>query len=344
MDSVGIIVNPASGKDLRRLVASGSTATHAEKTNTVVRILRALDALGVERARIGPDLSRLGQRAIDKVAGELQVLDAACLELPYVAGNRSDTERAATQMCEENFACILVLGGDGTSRAVGGHCGDVPLIPISTGTNNAFPRMVEGTLAGMAAACVTRALNGEEALERAPMLRLLADGEEVSHALVDIAVVDTPDSGALAVWEGEYLSELFLAQARPDSIGLSAIGGCLEPLEPGAMEGLHLQLGTADDPACVHITAPMAPGLVVRIAVASHARFSKRVPVSATGGVFALDGEREIALDAERNWEVEFDLRGPRVVDVQSAIRLGITRGLFLDGFQSPISADFDAK
>lgn len=206
MNTVGIIVNPASGKDLRRLVASGSTATHAEKTNTVVRILRALDALGIERARIAPDLSHLGQRAIDKVAPDLEGLDVACLELPWLQGNRSDTERSAALMREENFACILVLGGDGTSRAVASHCGDVPLIPISTGTNNAFPRMLEGTLAGMAAACVTRSLSGDEALERAPLLRLLADGEEVSHALVDIAVVDTLDSGALAVWEGESLA------------------------------------------------------------------------------------------------------------------------------------------
>jgi hypothetical protein len=336
MKSVGIIVNPASGKDLRRLVAYGSTSTHTEKVNAVIRILRALDALGVERARIAPDPSNLGQRAIETVEPDLQGLDVACLELPWLLGTRSDTDRAAALMREQDFACILVLGGDGTSRAVASHCGDVPLIPISTGTNNAFPRMLEGTLAGMAAACVTRALNGDEALQRAPMLRLLADGEEVSYALVDIAVIDTLDSGAVAVWERDSISELFLAQARPDSIGLSAIGGCLEPLEPGAMEGLHLQLGTVDDPACVHVTAPMAPGLVTRVAVASHARFDKRVPVRATRGVFAFDGERELAIDTQRNWEVVFDPQGPRVVDVQRALSLGIERGLFRDDFQLP--------
>ena len=237
MKSVGIIVNPAAGKDLRRLVAFGSTATHSEKVNAVVRILRALDALGVERVRIAPDPTNLGQRAIEATGDELVSIDAACLELPWLLGSRSDTERAATLMREQDFGCILVLGGDGTSRAVASHCGDVPLIPISTGTNNAFPRMLEGTLAGMAAACVVRALHGEEALVQAPMLRLLADGEEVSHALVDIALIDTLDSGALAVWEGHSIRELFLAQARPDSIGLSAIGGCLAPLEPGCGEG-----------------------------------------------------------------------------------------------------------
>ncbi|MCB1700472.1 MAG: NAD(+)/NADH kinase [Halioglobus sp.] len=331
MKSVGIIVNPAAGKDLRRLVAFGSTATHSEKINAVVRILRALAALGVSRVRIAPDPTNLGQRAIEASGEGLESMDAACLELPWLLGSRSDTERAAALMCEQDFGCILVLGGDGTSRAVASHCGDVPLIPISTGTNNAFPRMLEGTLAGMAAACVVRALDGEEALQRAPILRLLADGEEVSHALVDIAVIDTLDSGALAVWEGHSIRELFLAQARPDSIGLSAIGGCLTPLEPGCGEGLHLQLGEVDDPGCTHVTAPMAPGLVVRVAVSECLRFTRRAAVCAREGVFAFDGEREMAIDNKRRWEVAYDPMGPRVVNVEQALALGIERGLFRD-------------
>ncbi len=336
MKSVGIIVNPAAGKDLRRLVAYGSNSTHSEKINAVVRMLRAMDALGVQRIRIAPDPSKLGERAIEIAAEGIQTADVGILEMPWLLGSRSDTERAATLMREQDFGCILVLGGDGTSRAVASHCGEVPLIPISTGTNNAFPRMLEGTLAGMAAACIVRAARGEEALARAPILRLTADGEEISHALVDIAVIDTLDAGALAVWEGHSVSELFLAQARPDSIGLSAIGGCLEPLPPGCGEGLHLQLGAVDDPACLHVTAPMAPGLVVRVAIASRAHFSGSTPVRTTTGIFAFDGERELALDSERRWEVLFDPQGPRVVDVQRALALGIERDLFRDDFKPP--------
>ena len=334
MKSVGIIVNPAAGKDLRRLVAHGSNSTHSEKINAVVRMIRAMDALGVERVRIAPDPGKLGERALENVAGELRCIDAGILEMPWLLGSRSDTERAATLMREQDFGCIVVLGGDGTSRAVASHCGEVPLMPISTGTNNAFPRMLEGTLAGMAVACIIRALRGEEALQRAPILRLLRDGEEISHALVDIAVIDTLDQGALAVWEGQSVKELFLAQARPDSIGLSAIGGCLQPLQPGCGEGLHLQLGALDDPGCLHVTAPMAPGLVVRVAVASHLRFADGCPVRTGSGVFAFDGERELAVDSEHDWEVLFDPRGPRVVDVQEALDLGIKRGLFRDDFQ----------
>ena len=337
MRSVGIIVNPAAGKDLRRLVAYGSNSTHSEKINAVVRMLRALDALGVTRLRIAPDPGKLGERAIETAAEGLQTLDAGILEMPWLLGSRGDTERAAALMREQDFGCIVVLGGDGTSRAVAAHCGEIPLIPVSTGTNNAFPRMLEGTLAGMAAACIVRAARPGEAQHRAPMLRLLADGEEVSHALVDIAVIDTLDQGALAVWEGHSVRELFLAQARPDSIGLSAIGGCLAPLETGCGEGLHLALGSREQPGCIQVTAPMAPGLVVRVAVAAHARFRERTPVHTTRGVFAFDGERELAIDGKRHWEVLFDPRGPWVVDVQQALDLGRARGLFRNDLQAPV-------
>jgi hypothetical protein len=336
MKSVGIIVNPAAGKDLRRLVAHGANSTHSEKVNAVVRMLRAMDALGVARVRIAPDSGKLGERAIETVVEALQCSDTGILEMPWLLGSRSDSERAAALMCAQDFGCIIVLGGDGTSRAVASHCGEVPLIPVSTGTNNAFPRMLEGTLAGMAAASLIRATAGEEALQRAPILRLLADGEEVSHALVDIAVIDTLDAGALAVWEGHSVSELFLAQARQDSIGLSAIGGCLEPLQPGCGEGLHLQLGTLDQPDALHVMAPIAPGLVVRVAIREHCRFVGAISVRTTSGVFAFDGERELAVDTQRQWQVLFDPQGPRVVDVQRALSLGIERGLFRDHFQPP--------
>ena len=49
MKPVGIIANPASGKDIRRMIASGTTVTNQEKQNIIIRILRAMDALGAGR-------------------------------------------------------------------------------------------------------------------------------------------------------------------------------------------------------------------------------------------------------------------------------------------------------
>jgi predicted polyphosphate/ATP-dependent NAD kinase len=52
---VGIIANPASGKDIRRLVAHGSAFDNNEKINIVRRVLLGLDAAGVERVVHLPD-------------------------------------------------------------------------------------------------------------------------------------------------------------------------------------------------------------------------------------------------------------------------------------------------
>jgi len=46
MKPVGIIANPASGKDIRRLIASGTVVTNQEKINIIVRMLKAMDAVG----------------------------------------------------------------------------------------------------------------------------------------------------------------------------------------------------------------------------------------------------------------------------------------------------------
>jgi hypothetical protein len=47
--TVGVIANPMSGRDTRRLVASASVFPNAEKASTVVRLTAAAGALGVGR-------------------------------------------------------------------------------------------------------------------------------------------------------------------------------------------------------------------------------------------------------------------------------------------------------
>ncbi len=44
----------------------------------------------------------------------------------------------------------MLLGGDGTMRAAVPGLGRTPMLALSTGTNNAFPIMLEATVAGVA--------------------------------------------------------------------------------------------------------------------------------------------------------------------------------------------------
>ena len=57
---VGIIANPASGKDIRRLVAHGSTFDNNEKTNIVRRVL-----LG-DLAELRASAAHVGRHAHDR--------------------------------------------------------------------------------------------------------------------------------------------------------------------------------------------------------------------------------------------------------------------------------------
>ncbi len=64
MSKVGIIANPASGKDIRRLVAYASLMDNNEKTNLVRRIILGIDSTGVDEILIMPDYCELGLRAL----------------------------------------------------------------------------------------------------------------------------------------------------------------------------------------------------------------------------------------------------------------------------------------
>ncbi|MDY7040901.1 MAG: NAD(+)/NADH kinase, partial [Chloroflexota bacterium] len=150
MSIVGIIANPASGKDIRRLVAHGSVFNNREKVNIVRRVLLGLEAAGVDEVLFMPDYFGIGLRAVEGLKLSMRT---SLLEM-HSRGTQEDSTEAAARLHEMQVGCIVTLGGDGTNRVVAKGCGDIPLMPISTGTNNVFPEMVEGTIAGMAAGVV----------------------------------------------------------------------------------------------------------------------------------------------------------------------------------------------
>src|SRR5204863_8033022 len=150
MSRVGIIANPAAGKDIRRLVAHGSTFDNNEKINIVRRVLLGLQAASVDEVAYYPDTYGIVARA---AAAAKPKLSLSPLAMPVV-GHAGDSTEAAQRLRDLGARVIVTLGGDGTNRAVAKGCGDMPLVPISTGTNNVFPEMVEGTLAGLAAGLI----------------------------------------------------------------------------------------------------------------------------------------------------------------------------------------------
>ncbi|MCL5109766.1 MAG: NAD(+)/NADH kinase [Chloroflexi bacterium] len=326
MSSVGIIANPASGRDIRRLVAHGSVFSNNEKVNIVRRVLLGLEAVGVERVICMPDTFRIGQRALEGLD-----LRLAYEELPhYVHDSGRDSQAAAAALRERGVGCIVTLGGDGTNRAVAKDCGDVPLLAVSTGTNNVFPVMIEGTVAGLAAGLVaTGQVDQGEATYRTARLEIDLDGKAADVALVDAAVVSDTYVGARAIWEPARLRHLVLARAGLHYIGLSSIGGALYPggLPPG--QALYLELG----PGGQTVTAPIAPGLIHEVAVRRHALlpFGERLCLDLAGCTVALDGERELEVIRPRRLGFVAAGRGPLIVDVPRTLALAARRGFFLN-------------
>lgn len=326
MSSVGIIANPASGKDIRRLVAHGSTFDNNEKINIVRRVLLGLDALGVQQVHYMPDNYAIVPRAAETVT-----LRLALVPLPMVAlGTPSDSTEAAQRLTDLGVGCLVTLGGDGTNRVVARGCGELPLVAISTGTNNVFPRLMESTLAGLAAGLVAGgriALDG--VVRRQPCLEVWLDGELRDQALVDVATSRQSWIGSRALWEAAQLGEIVLSRVTPSEIGLCSLGGLLFPAATGSTQGVHIEVG----PGGRSVMAPLAPGLIHSVPVASARLLApgQRVPLRAAACTVALDGEREIEIaQPGHRLEVVLSPHGPRVVDVAAALQAGAESGLFV--------------
>jgi predicted polyphosphate/ATP-dependent NAD kinase len=314
-----------SGKDIRRLVAYGSVFDNMEKRNIIKRVLMALNSLRVEKVVLMPDTFGLGVRAIEDVKTLLQ---ARILDME-MWGSQEDSIRAAQIMREMGVACIITLGGDGTNRVVAKECGNVPILPVSTGTNNVFSFMVEGTVAGLAAGVLTVCeLPIERVCKQMPRLEIIQEGDLKDIALVDLVVTDHQFIGARAVWEIEAIKEVFLTRAKPSSIGFSSLGGYLQPLGDDAKEGLHIAIG----PGGRDVRAPIAPGLIRTLPVRTFRRFNSQeeIPIGHKPAVLALDGERECHVSEEDKLMVRLNPKGPWVVDLDAVLSAASKKGLFV--------------
>ena len=325
---VGIIANPASGRDIRRLVAHGTVFDNNEKTAIVRRVLLGLEAVGIRRVAYMPEHDfGILPRALAELHGHTVSIETSPLEIPAL-GTSADSTRAAQRLAELGAGCIVTLGGDGTNRAVAKGCGSVPLVPISTGTNNVFPTFLEGTLAGMAAGLIARDMRVRKTIRQAPRLEVCVDGAAVESALVDVIVSSMPFVGARALWDTSVVREVVLSHVAPATIGFSALGGALlnSSYERNERAGMHIVLGVGGP----QVLVPLAPGLVTWVGVRSYNLLAMDdvVRFQPGTGTIALDGEREIELSTTSVVEVRLCADGPSVVDVPAALEAAAHAGL----------------
>ncbi len=352
--TVGIIVNPAAGKDIRRLVSAASPVSDMAKIGIVRRAAIGAIEGGATRLVLADDRHALARRAVQGlvrragprpnhanlsagidadtgVGPDLEVeVEVEVLDLPLLSSSR-DSQRAAARMAEMGVGAVIVLGGDGTHRDVVKGWRRAPMVAISTGTNNVFPRAIEATVAGHAAGLVAGGIVAIEAVaDVAAVIEVdIVSGDEparVELGLVDVALTTGAFTGSRAVWEVDSLRELVTAMAEPDAVGLSAIAAAVAPTDRRERTGVHVRFDRPGDsktdagPA-ICVRCAIAPGRYADVTVADHRRLGPDDEVIMAGpGVLSFDGERDVVLGPRDTARVRIAGDGPLVIDVARAM------------------------
>ncbi|WP_435063676.1 NAD(+)/NADH kinase [Halobaculum sp. EA56] len=340
MAHVGLIVNPAAGRDVRRLTGGASVVDNYAKRRVAQCVASGLTiADDPPRVSVMPDKTgiaeHVAQEAPDGVAVET-------IDMP-VEETAADTRRAAAYV-REHADVAVVLGGDGTTRDASLELGDVPLVSVSTGTNNVVPTPVDGTVAGAAAAAVATGLVDAGAVTaRHGRIDVVADdatGEKRLTGLAAVGIVDRPFVGTRAVIDPTELLGGVVSRAHPSDIGLGSVAGCIEPVAPDEPGGAAVRLGDAET-APRTVRAIVAPGMTTAVGVERHDALAWDEPATfaVSDAVVGADGEREIEL-VDATVEMTPTAGGPRLVDVEEALGAAADAGaLVRDG---PVVPDPD--
>ena len=328
MHPVGIVANPLSGKDVRRLLTNAATSSLEDKVNVVRRLLVGAHEAGADRFVVLPEPHGVVRRALRTLpfAGTVTVTEARVVR----CHDERDTVAAAVAMREAGCAAVVVLGGDGTNRAVALGWPSVPVIPLSTGTNNAFPEATEATVAGAAAGhLATGAVRLGDVASPAKVIEVGIDGEAGDVALVDAVLLREPRSalGSLKPFDPALLSDAVLARAEPAAVGASAIGGVLVPSRPGDDIGVAVTFAPVGAGAVRVVRAPLAPGTFADVGVTGWRPLALGQPVVVSGpGVLAFDGDRRRHLADGQRAVLRVQRSGPMVIDVALVLRAGNVR------------------
>jgi hypothetical protein len=326
--SLGIVVNPVSGRDTRRLFARAMSSTNESKRNQVERLLVGAAAAGVDRAVLVRDSFRISDAAIEAlrigIEFDLRSVGASC--------KPADTVAAVELMRAEGCGALAVLGGDGTSRIVTRTWPDAVILPISTGTNNVFPVMLEATVAGAAVGLVASGrVPVAEAAERAKVVRVRVEDEADDLALIDAVHMVDDHTGSFLPFDPKLMRTLVLSRARPDAVGMSPIGGLLHPCSAADDFGVHVECvppGTGKH----QLLAPISPGLYRPVEVSEAGPLALGEEVEVRGpGLLAFDGDRERTLAPDQRAWLRVERDGPFVIDAARTMAAAARLGAFSD-------------
>jgi len=93
---------------------------------------------------------------------------------------------------------------------------------------------------------------------------------------------------------------------------------------------LLIQLGSGGE----KVQAPIAPGLIVEVEVKSYRLLEpgEKIPLTPSTSIIALDGEREVEVNATDQLELSLSLDGPRIGDIPKILQGAMKKGFFRVG------------
>ena len=331
MGIIGIACNPQSGKDIRRLLTAATTIDDMEKLNILERILLSAAAVGKQTVYLMPDRLGYGRLLRQKAEAADYPGDLSQLEIYEMerTETQADTVFFAAEMERIGADVLIVMGGDGTSRAAAKGTRKVPMISVSTGTNNVYPELMEGTVAGIAAAALAgQMVRSAVCVAPAKCIEIWKNGKLVDIALIDLVFCRNPFVGSKAIWNYDEIDQVVVTQCSMASIGFSSLVG--SALYVGRQEDCGATAEFTDGPP--NTLAPMGAGTVRGVCIQNAHRLPLGEPVTRTmtyQGTLALDGEREILFQPGDVITCAVTRNGPMRVDVARTIEDARTHGCF---------------
>lgn len=328
MKKIGIIANPNSGKDIRRLFSYAITIGNNEKANMVERMILGAQDLGVEKIYIMPDPYNIGSNIRntlelnEELKADIEVLDI------FLKNSWEDTVEAAEKMESLKVECIIVLGGDGTSRLLGKAHTQIPIISVSTGTNNVYPEFLEGTVAGMAAAAYCHYGENDKYVHTDKSIDIYINGSHEDVALVDVAITNNRFVGSRAVWNIAEIKEVIVSRSHPSSIGFSSAIGVDTLCYPEDDFGYRMTIGEGKK----NLLVPFSPGKMTPINVKDPIKMhldQMYIYKSNHKGTLALDGERTVTFSEGDTLGFVIRRHGPKRIDVKKILEYAVKEGFF---------------
>jgi uncharacterized membrane protein (DUF441 family) len=327
MSKIGIIVHPYSGKDLRRITSQATNIGNNEKAIKVARMISSINQFDVKKVYLMPDNYNLNANIASMVYQDPHIaLKVELLEF-IPTDQPEDTITAVHMMKHLGISCLIVLGGDGTCRLVSKAEIDVPIIPVSTGTNNVYPQFWEGTTVGIAAAYIAKNGIGYP-LNRGKQIEVLVNDALSDIALVDAVITGLPYIGSKVVTEPHDVKEVIVSTCSPSFVGFSAIIGNITSCDDHDAFGYRLKL----NPEGASILAQISPGHLQKISYSDFQRIdmdTEYISCPSYDGTIALDGERTVSFRAQDQIKFKITRKAPYKVDVLKTLNHAVQNDFF---------------